>query len=385
MNTMPYTASSVRSRPALRSGARLDALDGFRFLAVISVVFYHFCYFWTPAGAGHNLIAFGSTWAKIPFVSVGFLGVNLFFVISGFVILLTLERTSDFRSFLARRAIRLWPALLLFGTLTFVIVNLYGPGELRVTWPEYLISLLILPPQHVALLLGAGDWKWLDGAYWSLWVEIKFYVVIGTIFYAFSRNVLLPWLAFELLTIAIGISHFYFGGSALGMLSGFFFQPYVPYFSFGLAAYMAWSGRKSRTVALLAALALLHVLVLSIWQLHQSQDSGFRYAIEFLMGQTGIFALFYLFAWRKVKLTWFEWSPLVQGGRASYGIYLLHQNIGVTVLSMPLFATAPLSVVGLLLTVCVIILVALVVFLYVERPAQAYLKRRYAEVETVPA
>ena len=339
------------------------------------VVFYHYLFFWTSAGSGHNLVAYDDAYAGFPFVSVGYLGVHLFFVISGFVILLTLERSQSLQEFLIRRAIRLWPPLLLFGTLTFAIVNLAGPSVLQVSWWEYLTSLAILPPQHVALIVGQTGWKWLDGAYWSLWVEVKFYVIIGIMFFAARNHLLLVWSGYELLTIALGTLRLLFGGRLWAMADGFFFQPYVPYFSLGLAAYTVWMGRSSGAVRLLTALAVTHIALLTAARVAESTKIFSWQNAELLLGQMGILALFYAFAWRRAKLAILERAAFVQVGRASYGIYLLHQNVGVTVLSAPIFGSALLGPIGPLVVFVVIALIAAASLRWFERPTQMRLRR----------
>lgn len=359
-----------------RPQERLDTLDGLRALAVAAVVLYHYCYFWTPAGNGYSLIAYGDALSGLPFVNVGYLGVHLFFVISGFVILLTLERTSSLKEFLLRRTLRLWPALLIFGTMTFAIVSMLGPEELRVGWWEYVLSLVILPPQHVGMLLGASGWKWLDGAYWSLFVEVKFYIVIGFLFFAFPQRVITAWIAFELATLVIGLQTYAVGGQLWHMLDGLVFQPFVPYFSFGLAAYANWSGRGGKAVQLLAALAILHAALVLVVQLVQHPPANLWISAEVVAGQAIIFAVFYLFAWRRVSLSFLGWPPLVRAGRASYGIYLLHQNVGVAVLSIPLFAAPLVGVGAALLTFAAIVLIAVLVYEHVEHPLQTHLKQR---------
>jgi peptidoglycan/LPS O-acetylase OafA/YrhL len=379
-NVHASTGVLNRNEPQV-AGRRLEALDGLRSLAVAWVVLFHYCHFWTPAGTGIPLVAYGDTFAKIPFVSVGYLGVHLFFVISGFVILLTLDRMKSLREFLIRRVIRLWPALIVCGTATFVIVGVYGPEEIRVGWWEYLLSLIVLPPQHLALLVGGNDWKWLDGAYWSLWVEVKFYCIIGVMYFWLGRYAIAAWIAFELFTVVIGLLNYVIGGSLLDMIDGFFFQAYVPYFSFGLAAYLAWSGRSH---SLVTCVAISHAVLVSALHLAQEPTSAPLQTIEFVVGQVAIFFIFYLLAWRRMPLSIFTWSPLSRTGRASYGIYLLHQNLGITVLSAAIFAGALPGLLGLLLVVLSVTIIALVVFKWIELPIQKALTRRFIEAPQLP-
>lgn len=366
---------------------RLDTLDSLRALAVASVVFYHYFWFWTPAGNGNPLIAYGDAFAHLPVLSIGYLGVNLFFVISGFVILLTLERTKGLKEFFLRRTVRLWPPLLIFGTATFLIVSAFGPQELRVGWWEYVLSLIVLPPQHVAMLMGGGDWKWLDGAYWSLWVEVKFYIVIGLLYFALSKRVIAAWIVFELLTMAIGLQSYAVDSRPWHMLDGFLFEPYVPYFSFGLAAYSMWSGRGGKDVHLLAALAIVHATLVTLIDFAQQPPQTPWHYMEVAAGQMAIFGVFYLFAWRKLQFSALRWPPLVRVGRASYGIYLLHQNVGITILSMPLLAAPLPGLLAALLVTAGITATAVLVFERVERPLQTQLKQRlfHGDVYQQPA
>jgi peptidoglycan/LPS O-acetylase OafA/YrhL len=375
---------AITSSEAHNQGHRLDALDGFRALAISWVVLYHYCFFWTPAGEGRPLVAYGNAFAELPFVSVGYLGVHLFFVISGFVILLTLERTRSLKEFLIRRAVRLWPALLLCGTVTFAFMHLLGPHELQVGRWEYALSLIAVPPQHVALLVGAHDWTWLDGAYWSLWVEAKFYCIIGFCYFVFPRRALAAWMAYELFTIAVGVASFASGDSKLQMLDGFLFQPYVPYFSFGLAAYAVWSGQKGLSVRLLTALSIAHIVLVSAMHLVSTPEPIAVRTGEFFVGQAAIFLLVYLFAWVKLPLRTLQWSPLVHFGRASYGVYLLHQNIGITILSAPLFAGTLPGLLGIVLVIATVTAIAVAAYEFFELPLQAWLKARLLADKACP-
>jgi peptidoglycan/LPS O-acetylase OafA/YrhL len=360
------------------SNGRFELLDGLRGVAVTGVVFYHYLFFWTSAGDGYNLIAYDDAFAGVPFISVGYLGVHLFFAISGFVILLTLERTKSLSEFIIKRAIRLLPPLVLFGTITFAFVNLVGPVKLRVGWWEYLLSLIILPPQHIGMLIGKPDWQWIDGVYWSLWVEVKFYVIIGIMYFVSRTNLLVLWIGYELFSIILRLAQFIVGGGGLlAMAEGFFFQRYVPYFSLGLAAYTVWKGRDGRAVRTLVGVAVTHVAVLSTAQIVQSANILSWRNVEFVLGQATIIALLYALAWKRWNPVVFRRFPFVQVGRASYGIYLLHQNVGITILSLAIFESALLGLLGAFVVFVLVAAAASASFIWYEGPIQVFLKGRW--------
>ena len=88
-------------------------IEGLRALAVILVILYHY---------------------QVPGITGGFIGVDVFFVISGFVITQLLERafqkdTFRFRDFYARRIRRLVPVFLLVSTATFLMISPFYIGD----------------------------------------------------------------------------------------------------------------------------------------------------------------------------------------------------------------------------------------------------------------
>jgi peptidoglycan/LPS O-acetylase OafA/YrhL len=147
--------------PLLR--AHMPELDTIRGLAILGVVFYH-GFYWA-----HDLNAYTS-WQRIflKMMAVGQYGVNLFFILSGFLItgilLNTRDRKDYYKRFYLRRALRILPAYY----LTLLIVVAFGLTTKGFLWMSLLYS------SNLSLLFGiAMSYPVL----WSLAVEEHFYLV----------------------------------------------------------------------------------------------------------------------------------------------------------------------------------------------------------------
>lgn len=144
---------------------RLDVLDYLRFLAAILVVAYH--YFAYAPIKGHVDVAL------TPFAEVakyGYLGVDLFFLISGFVIAAS-ARNRTAVDFAVGRATRLYPAFWPAMLLTALALALWGDRvNLGVSLGQVLVNLTMVPG-----LFGVPA---VDGVYWSLLYELEFYGIV---------------------------------------------------------------------------------------------------------------------------------------------------------------------------------------------------------------
>ncbi|MGB1465741.1 MAG: acyltransferase family protein, partial [Alcanivorax nanhaiticus] len=148
-----------------KPGYRAD-IEGLRALAVILVILYHF---------------------EVPGITGGFIGVDVFFVISGFVITQLLERafakgSFSFRDFYARRIRRLVPLFLLVSTVTFVVVSLFYIGDayyiFAKSWLSSLIGISNLYYFSELTQYFAPETRSLSLLHtWSLAVEEQFYLI----------------------------------------------------------------------------------------------------------------------------------------------------------------------------------------------------------------
>ncbi|HEY3558939.1 MAG TPA: acyltransferase [Kribbella sp.] len=143
---------------------RLHEIDLLRILAAVSVMAYHYLF---SAYAG------GLSGLRFPHVDVvaryGYLGVDLFFTISGFVVLLSAWNRSP-RSFLISRAVRLYPAYWIAVTLTTLVSVGLSQGRFGVTLPQYLANL--------TMFNSLPNIENVDVVYWTLWAELRFYAMI---------------------------------------------------------------------------------------------------------------------------------------------------------------------------------------------------------------
>jgi peptidoglycan/LPS O-acetylase OafA/YrhL len=169
-------------------------LDPLRFGAALGVAVFHLM-FWSwawssinaPPGFDHYVAADVQFPSAAPFTWFGWVGVEIFFVISGFVIANSASRSSP-TAFLFDRVLRLYPAVWVCATATLIVLLLFASGE---------ASEFILPYIQAMLLIPKGiNGQWLDCVYWTLAAEIAFY---GLVFCALlTKRITLRHLAWGL-------------------------------------------------------------------------------------------------------------------------------------------------------------------------------------------
>src|SRR5258706_14170930 len=96
---------------------RIKTIDGFRAIAIMMVIFFHFFSRWTFPVSNINLYPYKN---RFNYFTMGRLGVHFFFMISGFVIFMTLEKTESFRLFMVNRFLRLMPSMITISLVTFL-------------------------------------------------------------------------------------------------------------------------------------------------------------------------------------------------------------------------------------------------------------------------
>lgn len=143
-------------------------IDLIRFLSALIVVFFHLTFaVWASTNSGaKSLITDGYSFFEVyPFTWFGWVGVEVFFVISGYVV----ANSSNGRSalyFIRSRISRLYPAVWVCSTITAVVLLYTGLYDTSEIFTRYIHSIFLIPIH-----------PWVDPVYWTLAVEISFYFI----------------------------------------------------------------------------------------------------------------------------------------------------------------------------------------------------------------
>lgn len=318
---------------------RLQALDALRGIAALSVVLFHYLPYYDKL--------YGHSFDSPSFLSFGRYGVHLFFILSGFVIFMTLERTRTAGWFGLARAFRLLPALWVGIALTWMTVQILGPDDRMVSLGTALLNVTLLHEY-----LGHPH---VDGAYWSLVIEATFYLWIALLFYGLGnwqrmRPALWGW---ALLSYAAVIWSKTLPDGLGFLLKDLLFTRYAPLFISGMLIYR-WHrhGRPQVSDMALLALTVGHCLI--------AYKAPYNL---FVLGCYGVFVLAvagHLNALARPGLLWL--------GSISYTLYLVHQNIGYGVIDLAYKAGLP-GMAGVLMALAVAIGLASALHYGVEKPA----------------
>jgi len=328
---------------------RLGTIDAVRGVAAFSVAWYHFT-------QGSRILNDG--WLKAS-GRYGWLGVEMFFVISGFIIPYSLYRANyrsrNFGLFLVKRIARLDPPyfadIILVILLSYVVT--FAPG-FRGEYPHYTWSQLACHVGYVNSIVGK---EWVNPVFWSLGIEFQYYITIGVLFPLLIMPGRLVRFAFLATLLA---------SSLLVHRMGLVFE-WWPLFVAGILVFQSKVGLISTRV-LLASLAVTGAVC---WHVN-------GHGVAVLVIATALI----------IRFVQLPSSRLTDLGLISYSLYLLHVPIGGKILNLSSrFAhTFPAQVFALAAAVVASVSAAVLFYRLVELPSQRLSSSlRYASYTTRPA
>ncbi|MBI1838608.1 MAG: acyltransferase [Flavobacteriia bacterium] len=327
---------------------RINELDALRGVAAILVVLFH--------------CSMGRVEAKYGFV-YGKTGVDLFFLISGFVIYKSIRENETLKSFMIKRFCRLYPTYWagVFITYFFILSYSYlgNHPSMYIKFSDFLINLSMFQNYFKVANL--------DGPYWTLSVEMNFYIIIGLLlFFRKLKYFILIGIGlcvYNAIVLAYSIDNY-----MVNQIS--FFLPilmYTPLFIAGMAFYRIFENKSSNwtNYGIVITCFLFKMFFLKIDYIGENSFISFE---EHIITQFIYFMLFIAFVNNYLgfianKVTLFL-------GRISYSMYLIHQFL-VFYIILP-FAIEKLKINFYIATFCfalpVVILIATFITYRIEIP-----------------
>lgn len=327
---------SVKSRS---NSVRLPQIDALRGIAAILVLCYHFTVrFWEQFG--HQDAFFFN-------VSFGQYGVDLFFVISGFVIFLTLHRLNKTLAYIKNRFLRIFPLFCIVVLLEIVVQLYITPPDMSkgLSHLEMLANFTLI---HQFFYIPS-----INGVYWTLAFEMSFYFWVLLCFKIVPMRhrelTVFLWVLMSVGIMAVG-DHLLQNGIPYRVQLVFSLS-YSQLFAAGIVLYCSYQDKLTSQRALMLAVFVAAHFYIHGW-------------IAGLIAGISIVALYLA---SKNALRFLENRVALYLGSISYALYLVHQNIGHIVMKK-VFLAGFGQLEAMSLAILTSILLASLLTYFVEKP-----------------
>lgn len=289
---------------------RFVELDALRGIAVILVLLSHYTWAYD-----YHFKILNEHIFHFPY---GGFGVQIFFMISGFVIFMTIEKVDSVKHFAINRFTRLYPTYWISIMITLTVITIFPVPTLgHYNWVDVL--------KNFTMFQGFLKAPHVDQVYWSLQVELLFYIIIAIIYYTKQLNRIefysLLWLFMVIVTL----------------LFDFLFEKYLrvlaildhaPLFIAGMMFYKVKLKKSYYLNHIIIGLSLVIFLFSLYFQLIDRGEIGIS-IVPFLLIICA-FLIFYLLIYFDVPFLRNKYLLFL--GFISYPLYLLHNVIGYSLI-----------------------------------------------------
>ena len=333
---------------------RIQELDALRGIAALMVLVFHF-----------SLLSPD----LLKFTKFGVTGVDLFFIISGFVITMSLERIQFGYQFVINRFSRLYPTYWTAVTFTFGIIclNKYCFGadpQTPLPTHDFLYNLTMFQ-----YYFGVKD---LDGPYWTMIIEMLFYLVMLYLFLIKSLKSAVAILIPLVLLGTILTEFHWFQPFSMAYFKNFPLAQSLPLFVSGILFYRIFTKQENKLLNILLIIGcyLLQVLLFT----RTGRANYYISQGEYKAVLAVYYVLFFLFVFGKLHFIVNKGTLFL--GKISFALYLIHQYFSIYFLIPNLMKWGInyyISAFLIALPLCVLIAAAMTY--RIERPLGSWFKR----------
>jgi peptidoglycan/LPS O-acetylase OafA/YrhL len=333
---------------------RIQELDALRGIAALVVLIFHFSLL-NPD--------------LLKFTKFGITGVDLFFIISGFVITMSLDRIQFGYQFVINRFSRLYPTYWAAVIFTFLIIciNKYFFGadpHTPLPTQDFLYNLTMFQ-----YYFGVKD---LDGPYWTMIIEMLFYLVMLYLFLTKSLKsavaILIPWV---LLGTIITEFH-WFQPFSMAYFKNFPLAQSLPLFVSGILFYRIFTKQENK---LLNILLIIGCYLLQVLLFTKTGRANYYISQEGYKAVLAVYyVLFFLFVFGKLHFIVTKGTLFL--GKVSFALYLIHQHFSIYFLIPNLMKWGiNYYIAAFLIALPVCILIATAITFWIEKPAGTWFKQ----------
>lgn len=367
--------------------SRIKILDSFRALSILSVMLFHFFSRWTVPLNAVTLYPYKNDY---DYFRWGYLGVEFFFMISGFVIFFTLDNTKSFLSFWIKRLIRLLPPIIVASIITYAIFTFF---DANYTFSDshsainFIPSITLIHPNLLNILFSKFNIElhYLSNSYWSLWPELQFYFLSSVLYYIDKKGFIKNFILISILLIVgnfiiqhsndlnINLSSSFLTNYTKWTLNRFNLINYLHFFCIGVLFYSLFKNKQNNAKTPIFIKICIVFFTLFIVNIDVNLASKVLYGVMFL--------LFYLFIYFPDKLGFLENKTLGKIGESSYFLYLIHEHTGVLIIYSFAIYFAPLGWLFTLFTMAVLITLSYIYTFTVDKKINHWLKQKLIKEE----